>query len=95
MMQLAKDLILDDYYKLRITSKKLNSGRYQVKFFATIRNKKQLYGYVLVEANETLKSVISRIKKPLKELDYGYESNHFHLYNLGQGSQPSNLLIFE
>lgn len=94
-MQLAKDLILDDYYKLRITSKKLNSGRYQVKFFATIHNEKQLYGYVLVEASETLKSVISRIKKRLKELDYGYGSNHFHLYNLGQESQPSNLLIFE
>ncbi|WP_462249357.1 hypothetical protein [Ekhidna sp.] len=94
-MQLAKDLILDDYYKLRISSKRLNSGRYQVKFFATIREEKQLYGYVLVEASETLKSVITRIKKRLKELDYGYESNHLHLYHLGQESQPSNLMIFE
>ncbi|MEP1032227.1 hypothetical protein [Ekhidna sp.] len=94
-MQLARDLILDDYYKLRITSKKLSSGRYQVKFFATIREEKQLYGYVLVEAGETLKSVISRIKKRLKELDYGYESNHFHLYNVGHETQPTNLMIFE
>ncbi|MEO9484851.1 MAG: hypothetical protein ABJG47_15435 [Ekhidna sp.] len=94
-MQLAKDLILDDYYKLRISSKKLSSGRYQVKFFATIREEKQLYGYVLVEAEETLKSVISRIKKRLKELDYGYESNHFHLYNVAQESQRANLMIFQ
>lgn len=94
-MQLARDLILDDYYKLRISSKKLNSGRYQVKFFATIQEEKQLYGYVLVEADETLKSVINRIKKQLKELDYGYVNNHFHLYNVGQESQPSNLMIFE
>ena len=92
-MQLARDLILDDYYKLRITSKKLSSGRYQVKFFATIRDGKQLYGYVLVEAEETLKSVIERIKKRLEELDYGYESNHFHLYNVGQESQPTSLMI--
>ena len=94
-MHLAKDLILDDYYKLRISSKKLRSGRYQVKFFATIREKKQLYGYVLVEAEETLKSVIGRIKERLEELDYGHESNHFHLYNVGQESQPTNLMIFE
>lgn len=94
-MQLARDLILDDYYKLRISSKRLTSGRYQVKFFATIRSEKQLYGYVLVEAEETLKSVISRIKKRLKELDYGFESNHLHLYNVGQESQPTNLMIFE
>lgn len=94
-MQLASDLILDDYYKLRITSKKLSSGRYQVKFFATVKAEKQLYGYVLVEAEETLKSVISRIKKRLNELDYGYDGNHFHLYHLGQESQPSNLMIFE
>ncbi len=94
-MQLAKDLILDDYYKLRISSKKLSSGRYQVKFFATIQEEKQLYGYVLVEAEETLKSVISRIKKRLKELDYGYECNHLHLYNVGQEPQPTNLMIFE
>ena len=94
-MELARDLILDDYYKLKISSKKLSSGRYQVKFFATIREEKQLYGYVLVEADETLKSVINRIKSRLKELDYSYEYNHFHLYNVGQESQSSNLMIFE
>ncbi|MEP0984929.1 hypothetical protein [Ekhidna sp.] len=94
-MQLAKDLILDDYYKLRISSKKLHSGRYQVKFFATIRRDKELYGYVLVEAEETLKSVISRIRRRLKELDKSVEYRHFHLFNVGQEAQPSNLIIFE
>ena len=94
-MQLAKDLILDDYYKLRISSKKLQSGRYQVKFFATIREHKELYGYVLVEADETLKSVISRIRRKLKELDNSIEYRHFHLFNVGQEHQPSNLMIFE
>ncbi|WP_420318823.1 hypothetical protein [Ekhidna sp.] len=94
-MQLAKDLILDDYYKLRITSKKLQSGRYQVKFFATIRGSKELYGYVLVEADETLKSVITRIRKRLKELDRSIEYKHFHLFNVGQETQPNNLMIFE
>ncbi|MEQ9468151.1 MAG: hypothetical protein RLN88_12110 [Ekhidna sp.] len=79
-MEVAKDLILDDYFKLRISSKKLNSGRYQVKFFATVRQDKQLYGYVLVEAEETLKSVISRIRKRLKLLDRDAEYAHLHLF---------------
>ncbi|MEO1254604.1 MAG: hypothetical protein AAFY41_06925 [Bacteroidota bacterium] len=93
-MKLAKDLILDDYYKLRITSKKLNSGRYQVKFFATVRDGKDLYGYVLVEASETLKSVIKRIKARLKDLDHDLEFRHFHLYDIGKTTQHSNLMIF-
>lgn len=94
-MQAGKDLILDDYYKLRITSKKLNSGRYQVKFYATVQRNKQLYGYVLVEADETLKSVISRIKRRLKDIDYSAEYRNFHLFNVGQDSQPSNVMIFQ
>ena len=94
-MEVAKDLILDDYYKLRISSKKLNSGRFQVKFFATVRQDKQLYGYVLVEAEETLKSVISRIRKRLKLLDRDAEYAHLHLFNVGQEAQPTNLMIFE
>jgi prephenate dehydrogenase len=94
-MKLAKDLILDDYYKLRISSKKLQSGRYQVKFFATVNGNKDLYGYVLVEAEETLKSVISRIRRRLKELDSSLEYRHFHLFNVGQETQSSNVMIFE
>lgn len=94
-MEVAKDLIIDDYYKLRISSKKLNSGRYQVKFFATVRQDKQLYGYVLVEADETLKSVISRIRKRLKLLDRDAEYAHLHLFHVGQEAQPTNLMIFE
>ena len=64
------DLILDDDYKLRITSKRLQSGRYQVKFYATIPDtKKELYGYLLVSADETLKHVIQKIRTRLKTLD--------------------------
>ena len=95
-MEIAKNLILDDYYKLKITSKKLTSGRFQVKFFATIKNDKQLYGYLLVEASETLKSVINKIRKRLKLLDQTHEYSHFHLFHIGKTSQEEpNFLIFE
>lgn len=96
MMALAQDLILDDYYKLRISSKRLNSGRYQVKFFATIREEKDLYGYVLVNADETLKTVIKKIKSRLQTIDSTSEHNHFHLYSIGHQSQDElNFMIFQ
>lgn len=95
-MQLAQNLMLDDYYKLRITSKKLSSGKFQVKFFATIKKEKELYGYVLVDSDETLKSVINRIRKRLKILDSSIEYKHFHLYNIGQEVDVEpNFMIFE
>ena len=95
-MEIAKDLILDDYYKLKITSKKLSSGRFQVKFFATIKEDKQLYGYLLVEATETLKTVISQIRKRLKTLEHAYDYQHLHLYHIGKEAQDGpNFLIFE
>ena len=95
-MEIAKNLVLDDYYKLKISSKKLTSGRFQVKFFATIKSDKQLYGYLLVESSETLKSVINKIRKRLKVLDHTHEYQHFHLYHIGKESQDeSNFLIFE
>ncbi len=95
-MEIAKNFVLDDYFKLKISSKKLNSGRFQVKFFATVKNDKELYGYVLVEASETLKSVIHKIRKRLKILDQTHDYQHFHLYDVGKESQDNpNFLIFE
>ncbi|MEO9872961.1 hypothetical protein [Ekhidna sp.] len=93
-MEIARNLIFDDYYKLRITSKKLKSGRYQVKFFATVKGNKQLYGYVLVEAEETLKAVIGRIRRRLQELEQAVSHKNLHLCNINQTSHPNNLMIF-
>lgn len=88
------DLILDDYYKLRIASKKLSSGRYQVKFFAVIQ-KKELYGYLLVSAEETLKSVIKKIRKRLKEIDLREDYRYIHLNNsTNEFLKEPNIMIF-
>jgi hypothetical protein len=96
MMALARDLILDDYFKLRISSKKLNSGRYQVKFYATVQQEKDLYGYVLVNADETLKTVINKIRVRLQTIDYTSEHHHFHLYSIGHDFHDElNFMIFQ
>ncbi|GAB4247340.1 MAG: hypothetical protein Tsb0034_26510 [Ekhidna sp.] len=94
-MEIAKNLILDDYYKLRITSKRLSSGRYQVKFYATVHQKKEIYGYLLVESNETLKTVIAKIRSRLKRIESASEFAHFQLYHVGQKIDESNFLIFQ
>lgn len=90
------ELILDERYKLRITSKKLKSGNYQVKFFASVRERKNLYGYLLVGADETLKGVIQQIKARLRGLDLKDESKQFDLYNLrSEAVHEPNFMIFQ
>lgn len=91
---MSEEFILNDLYKLRITSKKLSSGKYQVKFYATVHQQKSLYGYALVDAGETLKAVIEKISNRLDELDYGSAYPQIHLYNSLQ--EPSDdMMIFE
>ena len=95
-MEVMKDLILDDHYRLRISSKKLISGRFQVKFYATVKEHKELYGYLLVEPENSLKEVVGIIRERLNVLDHSIEHRHFHLYDLGHSVQNDpNFLIFD
>jgi len=90
------DLILDDHYKLRITSKKLKSGNYQVKFFASVQRKRELYGYLLVGADETLKNVINKIRGRLRSLDIEGDKRYFDVYNLrNEAVNEPNFMIFQ
>lgn len=90
------DLILDDQYKLRITSKKLKSGSYQVKFFASVQRKRELYGYLLVGADETLKNVINKIRGRLRSLDIEEDKRYFDVYNLrSETVHEPNFMIFQ
>ena len=44
-------------YKLKLCSKKLASGKFQVKFYVSKGTETQdMYGYVLVDAKDTLKA---------------------------------------
>ena len=91
-----KNLILDDHYRLKISSKKLSSGRFQVKFYATVKEDRELYGYLLVEPEESLKRVVSKIRERLNVLNHSIEHHHFHLHDLGHHVQTDpNFLIFE
>ena len=81
---------------LKLSSKKLSSGKCQVKFYITIRKKKQLYGYVLADARTTLKEVVENIERRLTGMQDEDLCHHWNLYRIGkQKPQDLNIYIFE
>ncbi|MEQ9303500.1 MAG: hypothetical protein RJQ14_06245 [Marinoscillum sp.] len=90
------DVTFDDDYRLKLTSKKLRSGKCQVKFFANVRERKDMYGYVLVDADKTLKDVVVTIKEKLRTIRQTREFHHLHLYSIGKtGRDDMNFIIFD
>ncbi|RED94417.1 hypothetical protein [Marinoscillum furvescens] len=96
LMFLDADVTFDDDYHLKLTSKKLRSGKCQVKFFASIKERKDMYGYVLVDADKTLKDVVVTIKDKLRTIRQTREFHHLHLYSIGKvGNDDMNFIIFD
>lgn len=94
--QISESMILDRDYRLRLSSKKLKSGKCQVKFYATVRKRKDLYGYVLVESSEKLKDVVDRIKYRLDQVKNRDSFHHINLYSIGKNhTNDANILIFD
>ncbi len=81
--------------RLKIQSKRLSSGKCQVKFTVLHQNEPEVYGYLLSEGNESLKAVVHRIQHRLENLataDYYY---HAHLFDLRRKGQINHdILIF-
>ena len=96
LLDIDADVTFDDFYKLKLTSKKLKSGKCQVKFFATVREKKDLYGYVLVDAHKTLKDVVVNIREKLHTIRQTRDFHHLHLYSIGKSEKDElNFIIFD
>lgn len=83
-------------YNLKLSSKRLKSGKCQVKFSALLNKKKQLYGYVLVNAEDTLKEVVSTIKSRLDLVKHRDTIHHINLYAVGKRSSlTDNFIVFD
>ena len=80
-------------YKLKIDSKRLNSGKYQVRFQANRNDNKIKYGYVLAKQGSTLKEVVGRIREELYKMHHGDMYFHAHLYSLGKTKQRENEFV--
>lgn len=81
--------------KLKLQSKKLQSGKVQVKFSASSLGKKNCYGYVLADAESTLKEVVSWIQWNLQTMEDVDQYYHQHLYSLNKSKfDGSKFMIF-
>lgn len=82
--------------QLKIESKKLHSGKCQVKFYVMKDGEKNLYGYALVESGRTVKEVVDEIKGRLAGIE-GYESYcQSHLFSIQKNHRnfDGNFMIF-
>jgi hypothetical protein len=78
--------------KLRLTSKRLKSGKLQVKFELTRELQGVEYGYLLTEPKTSLKDVVHKIFSNFETGNkLGY---HSHLYSIGRARQSTEMLIF-
>lgn len=83
-------------YKLKIDSKKLNSGKYQVRFQANRNDDKVRYGYVLADQGSTLNGVMEKIREELIKMNQRDLYFHAHLYSLGKTKQRINdFVVFD
>lgn len=90
------DVTFDDDYSIKLSSKKLQSGKCQVKFYANVHDRKDMYGYVLVDSDKTLKDVVIKIKEKLRTIRQTREFHHLHLYSIGKmGKDDLNFIIFD
>lgn len=80
-------------YKLRLTSKKLKSGKCQVKFHASVEQTKKMYGYVLADSGETLRHVVEKIIKRLDQLKNRENFHHINLYSIGKYSTSNTGMV--
>jgi len=88
-------MLISKPYKIRIYSKKLPSGKCQVKFYLTTTKGNPYYGYMLVESGKTVRHVVEAILEKLKDIDRPDRYYHKHLYNIGtKPSIDSTFMVF-
>lgn len=85
-----------DSVKLKIQSKKLNSGRYQINFSTDAGSCNNYYGYLLAEPQTSVTEIIEKISRHL--LAFNNEERYFqrNLFSLGRRKVNSGrILIFK
>ena len=74
----------------------LKSGAMQLKFQFFENGEEKLYGYKLVDDENSLESNINFIKDKIKSYCKGADLHHAHLYNLDLGARnDAGLLIYK
>ena len=79
--------------QLKIESKKLKSGKCQVKFRTQGLTEKDFYGYVLVDGSKTLREVVGEIKEKLMEIGDPARYYQQNLYSLGSRNEAEQEFV--
>lgn len=82
-------------YKIQLSSKKLKSGKCQVKFKAGLSKGKPWYGYMLVDPKTTLKDVVNHIGKRIERMHDRDSIKHIELYRVGNPLSGPEMIIFD
>ncbi|MGL1887227.1 MAG: hypothetical protein OCD76_12005 [Reichenbachiella sp.] len=91
-----REYTFEGEYNLKLTSKKLKSGKCQVKFHASIEKKRKMYGYVLAESGETVKSVVEKIHTRLDQMKYRGNVHHINLHSIGRHyNNDTGIVMFD
>lgn len=81
--------------KLHLQSKKLDSGRYQVRF-ATDGSASGFYGYLLAEPNTPITKVVERIERHVRGMGDAERFLQRNLFSFGTRCQDTDrVLIFK
>lgn len=81
--------------KLRLESKRLISGKIQVKFSAE-GFRQECYGYVLTEPKSSLREVVERIGRHVNAMQYAEKYYQRNLFSVGNRKDYSGkVLIFK
>ncbi len=85
-----------DGLQIKIESKKLKSGKCQVKFFTTGFLDDDFYGYALVEGDKTLMEVVEEIKTRLRDVRSVNNYYHQNLFSIKRDRQRvEDFVIFK
>jgi hypothetical protein len=82
-------------YKLKLKSKRLTSGNYQIDFTAQVATE-ELYGYLLAEKSVSVTEVVEKIGRhinAMRNAERYYQRNLFSLTNRENNS--GKILIFK
>ena len=89
-MELTDNLLSS---RLKLSSKRLKSGKVQVKFKLNTKFSGNEYGYLLADPQASLKEVVIKILDSYKNgVVKGY---HHHLFNVGRTEQNRDVILFK
>ena len=85
-----------DGLQIKIESKKIKSGKCQVKFFARGLLKDDFYGYLLVDGEKTLTQVVQELKIKLTKIGNIHNYYQQNLFSIKRNQPPKeDFVIFK